>query len=111
MTYEHHNLFFSNQFPNAATHCDQGSCGFSVYRNVLIQWDEDHDLRIMDFIDALPKVLRKNLVVVQEHEGNINFVWSLFVPRGYESEKMVDVPDGDCWYIMSSIVCCKYYVI
>lgn len=93
-----------NLLPNMATHKDQESCGYSVYKDVLVQWDEDDDDRILDVIDCMEPSVRKNLLICQEHEGSVAFVWKNEVPEGYTEEDDIDTPDGDVWCICSSKV-------
>ena len=89
-------------FPNLASHCNQGECGFSIYRGVLILWDEDHDQRILGVIDKMPARVIKHLLIAQEHEGCIDFVWNEVIPKGYESDAPeIEAPDGDLWGITS----------
>lgn len=95
--------FKSADLPNAATHCDQAECGFSLYRGVLIQWDEDHDKRVLRVLDNMPAKVLDRLLVVQEHEGSIAFVWDGKVPKRYSDANDIEVPGGDCWCISSSI--------
>jgi hypothetical protein len=95
--------FHESDFPNAATHCNQHACGFSLYRGVLIQWDEDDDTRILGVLDAMPAGILDRLLIVQEHEGGINFVWKEQVPEGYEEGKSIDEPGGDIWTVISSV--------
>lgn len=97
-------VFYNEDFPNLATHCHQESCGFSVYKNVLVQWDEDTDTRVLKFIDELPEKIREQLVLVQEHEGSIALRWRDYVPEDYkENVDGVEVEvDGDNWSIFSS---------
>ena len=61
-------VFYDGDLPNMATHCPQEECGFSIYRNILVQWDEDGDDRVLWFIDHLPERVREQLLIVQEHE-------------------------------------------
>jgi hypothetical protein len=95
-------VFYEADFPNMATHCDQKECGFSLYRGVLVQWDEDHDERILDVIDEMNPSALKDLLLCQEHEGSISFVWKNAVPQGFEEGGGIDVPDGDLWNIDDS---------
>lgn len=95
--------FSDNQLPNMASHCKQTDCGYSLYRGVLIQWDEDHDDRILNVIDSLPAHVLDRLLVAQEHEGTIAFVWVGLVPFGYESDGPGIIADGDWWSVISSI--------
>ena len=73
-------VFLAAALPNTATHCDQSECGFSLYRGVLVRWDEDCDTRVLNFIDDRTKAERRELLVVQEHEGCIKFLWRSTIP-------------------------------
>ena len=96
--------FKLSDLPNMASHCDQSECGFSLYRGVLVQWDEDHDERILRVIDGMPAAVVDRLLVVQEHEGGIAFRWSGDVPEGYGLDSLgVDEPEGDWWPVVSSV--------
>jgi hypothetical protein len=78
-------------------------CGFTIHRGVLVQWDEDRDQRVLDFIDAMPISLVDHLQVVQEHEGSIDFIWEGVVPKGYREGDFVDsASDADVWVVNSS---------
>ncbi len=94
--------FKASDFPNMATHCQQSDCGFSLYRGVLVQWDEDHDERVLRVLDEMkPKHLDK-LLIVQEHEGCIAFVWKGTVPAYYRKGSGFAEPKGDWWNVTSS---------
>ena len=105
-------VFSDTELPNMATHRPQDECGKSVYRNILVQWDEDLDKRVLDFIDQLSDEIREQLVAVQEHEGSLGLVWKNKVPEGYQVgrgvEVKVDIPDVpnavDVWMILTSKV-------
>jgi hypothetical protein len=77
-------VFFDSGLPNLASHCPQSDCGFSLYKGVLIQWDEDQDERILKFIDQMPVEIRSRLLVAQEHEAALALLWKDSVPPGYE---------------------------
>jgi hypothetical protein len=97
-------IFLDADLPGMATHCNQLDCGFSVYRGVLVQWDEDRDVRVLDVLDDMPDHLRARLLVVQEHEGSICFAWNGDVPAEYEQNTGLHVPrDGDYWCINRSV--------
>jgi len=96
--------FFLSDMPNRASHTTQESCGFSLYKGILIQWDEDTDDRIIRVIDELPKNVLDRILVIQEHEGSINFVWKNYIPYGYDEMCSINVPDGDIWSIGESKV-------
>ena len=94
--------FRESDLPNMANSCKQSECGFSLYRGVLVQWDEDHDERVLSMIDEMPVGVVARLLVVQEHKGGVAFLWEEEVPAGYEEGKTV-YGEGDPWYIASSI--------
>ena len=84
-----------------SSHCSQTECGFSVYRNVLVQWDEDHDERVLWFLDRLQCNVIEQLLACQEHEGGIAFLWKKRIPKGFEQGGSVDGM-GDEWVILES---------
>lgn len=87
-----------------ATHKEQVACGFSLYRGVLIQWDEDGDERILEAIDIVPDDLRQYLLVVQGHEGHIEMLWNFRVPPQFVNGKELELSDNDIWTITSKAV-------
>jgi hypothetical protein len=95
-------VFYASDLPNMATHCSQEECGFSLYRAVLVQWDEDEDSRVLKFIDNLPDNIRNELLVIQEHEAGLGLLWKTHVPVGYEEGREFEI-DGDIWHTNSSI--------
>lgn len=95
--------FRESDFPNMALHGKQSDYGFSLYRGVLVQWDEDHDERVLDVLDRFPVNMIERLLIVQEHEGSIAFVWKGKVPAKYKDDDSgVYSPDGDWWAVVSS---------
>jgi hypothetical protein len=94
-------IFYDSDFPSMATHTPQSVCGYSLYKGVLLQWGEDHDPRILAFVDSLPQPAREQLLIVQEHEGGIALVWNYSIPTGFEEGGEVEVA-GDYWSILSS---------
>ena len=76
----------------------------SVYRGVIVHWDEDHDTRILDFIDDMNEQDRSCLVATHEHEGGMWFIWNGPAPKAYEkTDHGVDTRSGDHWSILESI--------
>lgn len=94
-------VFYDDDLPNMASHRPQWECGYSIYRGVLVQWDEDHDMRILEFIDGLSEAVRAELLVVQEHEASLALLWRDHVPERYAVGKIIDVYD-DTWDIVTS---------
>jgi len=95
-------VFYDDDFFNMASHCPQSECGFSIYQGVLIQWDEDQDDRVLEFIDNLRDCERSELAIVQEHEGTIALLWRNTVPSGYEEGNYIEV-GNDAWEIVKSM--------
>lgn len=44
-------VLHADDFPNAGTAPLQH--GFSIHRGVVVQWDADHDTRVLDWLDTL----------------------------------------------------------
>lgn len=93
--------FRATELPNMATHCSQEMCGFSIYRGVLVQWDEDHDERVLTVLDKMPAVVVDQLLVIQEHEAVLGLIWDRWIPNKYVEGVEVEV-EGDVWRINSS---------
>ena len=92
-------VFFESDFPNMATHCKQAECGFSIYKGLLIQWDEDRDTRILAFIDKLNHAERKHLLIAAEHEGTLSLKWDKTgPPEKYRPGEQIEIL-GDYWTI------------
>lgn len=94
--------FFLDDLPNMASHCSQSECGYSIYRGVLVQWDEDHDDRVLRLLDELSVKIIEQLLVVQEHEGAVCFIWKGKTPRGYE-EGADFIVKGDVWFTLTRL--------
>lgn len=90
--------FHDKDLPNMASHCPQEECGYTIYRGVLVQWDEDHDDGVLLFIDQLPETTRSRLLVVQEHEARLGLVWKDEIPDGFRVQDDIDV-GGDSWTV------------
>ena len=97
--------FVQGDLPNLASHCKQEACGFSLYRGVLVQWDEDHDERVLSVLDEMPARVLDRLMVVQEHEGSIAFLWDGVAAEElyYEEGDELSIYDGDIWHVLSSV--------
>lgn len=94
-------VFYCADFPGLATHCPQAACGFSLYKGVLVQWDEDRDERIYIVLDEMDPHLRDRLLIVQEHKGSVSMVWAGSVPVEY-AEGTELLVEGDIWYVLES---------
>ncbi len=75
--------------------------GFSLYRGVLVQWDEDYDTRLLIVIDEMPPKVRKALQVAQESQANLRLLWHHRVPKGYEEGTEIALK-GDYWGVVVS---------
>jgi len=78
-------------------------CGFTIYRGIVVRWDEDYDTRILDFIDDMKPEHAMELMAVQEHEGSIAFRWKSYIPDGFEEGQGVEVRN-DYWSICESTI-------
>ena len=94
-------VFHDADFPNGASHCPQSECGFSIYRDVLIQWDEDNDKRVLILIDQMPADVREELLIAQEHKASVSLVWKNHIPSGWNEGRELSVEE-DIWQIMES---------
>lgn len=74
----------------------------TMHRNVLVVWDEDRDLRVLQWIEAQSCEIVDELLVVSEHKGSLWLMWKLLVPEGYETDTSVGCPCGDVWTIHES---------
>lgn len=86
-----------------ASHCNQEDCGFSIYHGILVQWDEDQDLRVLEFIDDMEEDARNGLLVIQEHEGCLGFIWK-HIPH-YKERESLETMSGDVWTVVQSTYC------
>jgi hypothetical protein len=71
---------------------------FSLYKNILVQWDADYDLRVLLMIDNLAQDIQERLVFIHESHGGVFLIWKDFVPEGWtESSKgfFAESCDGD----------------
>ena len=75
--------------------------GFSVHRGVVVEWDADHDTRVLDWLDTLSAATVQNVVLVQEHNGGIVLGWKVYVPDEFAEGQAVEVL-GDSWAIEAS---------
>jgi len=95
------NIFDVNDLPNMGAGVRGFTYGFTIYCGVLVQWDEDKDERVLIFINELNTRVRRQLAIVQEHEGSLGLVWHTIVPSGYEMGEEFEV-EGDFWVVQTS---------
>jgi hypothetical protein len=74
---------------------------YSIYRDVLVYWDEDKDARILCFIDEMHEVHRKILLSVSERKGTIVLCWNGVIPDLYKEGEEIECC-GDYWSISES---------
>lgn len=87
-------------FQNGLKHSDH----FSMYRGVIVCWDEDLDARVLDLIDSMDGDDRDELFAIHEHAGSVSFKWKSTIPHNYYAIDGVDAPDGDWWSVYDSSV-------
>tara|TARA_R110000803_G_scaffold82603_2_gene148771 strand:+ start:544 stop:885 length:342 start_codon:yes stop_codon:yes gene_type:complete len=78
--------------------------GFSIYRGVLVVWDEDWDKRILRVVDNIPPYERDELVAIQESKAWISFLWQDSPPRDYYNHGVWEIktPCGDIFQSIGS---------
>jgi hypothetical protein len=74
---------------------------YSVYRGVLVFWDEDYDHRVLKVIDHLDPDVRSQLFSISESEGCTILRWRHSIPLGFEEGSEITMY-GDVWTIQSS---------
>lgn len=80
---------------------------FSFYKGVIVEWDEDMDTRILNFIDGMEFQDTLELLLVAECEGCISLLWRAYIPSIYmEGSDQIEVRDDgwgcDWWTIQES---------
>ena len=75
---------------------------FTIYKGLMVFFDEDQDTRILTFIDDLSVKMRQKLFAAGEREGSITLVWNCRPPTRYEEDKSIDVCE-DIWHIFQSV--------
>jgi hypothetical protein len=76
---------------------------YSLYKGVIVVWDDDSDSRVLDLLDKMSDEVRSGLLAVHEHEGSVSFRWFGYIPSDYQEGKGVEPGDGDWWSIYESI--------
>lgn len=94
-----------NQFQNCTSICEQSRNGFhgrDIYKGVVIEWDEDHDIRIYHFINKVEdEGFLEDLVSVGETKARLSLVWINHIPTIFQEQTGVEVA-GDLWLIMEN---------
>jgi len=80
---------------------DYDYCGHTIYRGIFIAWDEDHDGRILRWIDGLPEPERARLLVASESKAELRLLWSGTPPSGIDDGDSVRVM-YDSWVVRES---------
>lgn len=76
--------------------------GLTLYRGVLVCWDQDRDTRVLEMIDDMLREDREELVAVQESKGCLELVWRSCCPNpAYHEGSFVSVA-GDSWSVYRS---------
>jgi hypothetical protein len=69
--------------------------GFTVYKGIIVVWDEDKDTRVLSLIDSMPLSQLENLILVYETEGTLTTIWAKGVPDRFKKGNIV--VEGDNW--------------
>lgn len=97
--------------------CGLGTGFFSVYHGTLIEWDEDFDNRILEFVDdVLYNVeggqdgVMSGLLCAFERKGTVALMWEHRIPSGYREQDQVSINRqyGDVWIVVSSRIAINY---
>lgn len=78
---------------------------FTIYKGLMVFFDDDQDTRVLTFIDDLSTKMRQKLFAVGESEGSLTLVWNCHPPKKYEEEERVHCC-GDDWHVCKSV---RYY--
>lgn len=69
--------------------------GISLYRGIIVIWDEDHDPRVFTLIDEYFQIGTKKPFAINEHEANVSILWK---EESDASNGMVDYDvEDDNW--------------
>lgn len=71
--------------------------GYSIYKGVLVQWDEDRDTRVLQMLNELPERIINMLIAVHEHEGGLFLIWKDHKPVWSCLNGHGITVDGDWW--------------
>lgn len=79
------------------------SDGSFLYKNVIVIFDEDKDLRIFDFIDRLPEYARQQILFLRETQANVDIFWKSSGKLYTKKIQDIDI-GGDTWTITHHVV-------
>ena len=77
--------------------------GFSLYKNIMIVWDEGNKKDVLSFVDKIPEKVRENLLLVFQYKGTIDMVWKDKVPQSYQGNTVL-VSSERCTVFSSAYV-------
>lgn len=75
---------------------------FTIYKGIMVFFDDDQDTRVLTFIDDLSIKMRQKLFAVGESEGSLTLVWNCHPPKKYQQDEYVHCC-GDDWFICESV--------
>jgi hypothetical protein len=75
--------------------------GVSSYEGIIVFWDSDIDVRVIQFIERLPSGVKEQLVAIHEREARLWLWWKDEVPATYEEGQCHDFA-GDMWRVERS---------
>lgn len=98
-------LFVSREsFPVIPMNQIKRGYGVTIYKGVIVTWDEDYDTRVFDLVDRILKEQQGELLVIREHEGCVSFVWKRMIPEKYAGDAEQIEIGYDLWTIDESVV-------
>jgi len=73
----------------------------SLYRGVIVCWDEDIDTRVLEFVDNMPTHLRERLIAIGENQASVSFLWKGVFWRSKVREEQLEncSPGDDQWTV------------
>jgi hypothetical protein len=81
--------------------------GYSIYKGVVVEWDEDYDIRIFVFVDDIKQRNIKDLVRCKEHEAGLTLYFNNISSCPYKLYDSVSVyfdSFHDSWTISDILV-------
>ncbi len=63
--------------------------GFSLFKNIMIVWDEGDKKDVLSFVDKIPEKVREKLLLVFQYRGTIDMIWKEKVPQSYQGNTVL----------------------
>jgi hypothetical protein len=73
--------------------------GFSIYRDLIVVWDRDHDVRILKVVDERFPIGSQRPLAVNEHKGTLSLLWNDRDDVPFEGSLDIHA-EGDWWNLL-----------